>query len=58
MTDIRVDLARERRKATLWIVATWLFFPAMFAAGIYVSTLQWGGDKWDRAVALGTCGGF
>ena len=53
------SLTRERRKATVWIVATWLSFIAMFAVSMYVLTMaQSSGSKWEGAVVLGTCGGL
>ena len=52
-------LSREHRKATVWIVATWLFVFGLFAVSLYaIVALPSGGTKWDRAIALGTCGGL
>ena len=54
MTD--TVLSRERKKATLWIAGTWLLTTSMLAFSLYYSLPP--GSKWDRAVAIGTCGGL
>ena len=48
-------LARERRRTTVWIAATWLIGAVLFSVGLYSLP---SGNKWDRAVAIGTCGGL
>ena len=56
MTDC--ILTRERRKAAIWIVGTWLLGAGLFAVGLYSLIALPPGTKWDRAVAIGTCGGL
>ena len=39
------------------VASTWVFFAAVFAAGMAM-TMYMPANKWDRAVALGVCGGL